>query len=182
MINGLELLRSANRENAQQRQRLTMAVATAIVVAATLLENDDLFAARLGDNFGRNGKAVCVLNFAAVTGQQDITQRYGIASFTLDLFNSDLVSSGDSILLAARAHDCEHGLPSNQNYDAHITSHLLMQMFFQHMGKTAPLPLESRAVNRIWLRSLRKLRSIAAITGYIDSGLVAFDGVPYQES
>src|SRR3546814_10338838 len=45
---------------------------------------------------------------------QDVAQRHGVARFTLDLLDSDLVSGGDAILFAARAHDCEHGLPSNQ--------------------------------------------------------------------
>jgi hypothetical protein len=51
---------------------------------------------------------------AAVTGQQNVTQRHGVTGCAFDLLDGDLVSSGDAILLAARAHDCEHGLPSNQ--------------------------------------------------------------------
>src|SRR3546814_3172236 len=76
--------------------------------------DDDLFTARLGNDLGRNDEAFGALRFAAVTGQQDVAQRHGVAGFAVDLFNGDLVSGGDAILLAARAHDCEHGLPSNQ--------------------------------------------------------------------
>src|SRR3546814_18874081 len=100
--------------DAQQRQRLAVAVAAAIIVPAALLEDDDLFTARLGDDLGRNDEAFGALRFAAVTGQQDVAQRHGVASFAVDLFNGDLVSGGDAILLAARAPDCEPGLPSHK--------------------------------------------------------------------
>ena len=96
------------------KKKKMIIIAAAVVVPTALLEHDDLFAARLGDDFGRNDEAIGALHFAAVTGQQDVAQRHGVASFAVDLFNGDLVSGGDAILLAARAHDCEHGLPSNQ--------------------------------------------------------------------
>ena len=84
---------------------------------AALLEDDDLFAAGLRDDLGRDGEALGVLHLAAVTGQQDVAQRHGVTGFTLDLLDGDLVSGGNAILLSARAHDCEHGLPSNQKLE-----------------------------------------------------------------
>src|SRR3546814_9371853 len=50
------LLRVADGEDAQQRQRLAVTVATAIIVPAALFEDDALFAARLGDDLGRHGQ------------------------------------------------------------------------------------------------------------------------------
>src|SRR3546814_2890741 len=52
------LLGFADRGDAQQRQRLAVTVATAIVVQAALLEDDDLFAAGLRDDLGRDGEAL----------------------------------------------------------------------------------------------------------------------------
>lgn len=85
-----------------------MAVLAAIVVAATLLEDDHLFALGLSDDFGRNRNLAHVRQFTAVTGKKNITERDSFTSFTSQLFNCDLVSGGDPILLAARAHYCEH--------------------------------------------------------------------------
>src|SRR3546814_7654017 len=77
---------------------------------ATLLEDDNLLALRLRNDFGRNGQAFAVLQFRALTGQQTIVQCNRRASFTSQLLNYDLVSCGNTILLAARAHNSEHGL------------------------------------------------------------------------
>src|SRR3546814_9848067 len=88
--------------DAQQRQRLAVTVATAIIVPAALFEDDDLFAARLGDDLGRHGQALGVLCLAAIAGQQNIAQRHGVACFTLDLLDGDLVAGGDAILFADR--------------------------------------------------------------------------------
>src|SRR3546814_10728328 len=74
---GRGLLGIADSEDAQQRQRLAVAVAAAIIVPAALLEDDDLFTARLGNDLGRNDEAFGALLFAAVTGQQDVAQRHG---------------------------------------------------------------------------------------------------------
>jgi hypothetical protein len=49
-------------------------------------------------------------------GEQDVAQRDGVARLAGQLLDDDLVSGGNAILLAARAHDCEHGffqLPSS---------------------------------------------------------------------
>src|SRR3546814_3288162 len=90
------LLRVADGEDAQQRQRLAVTVATAIIVPAALFEDDDLFAARLGDDLGRHGQALGVLCLAAIAGQQNIAQRHGVACFPLDLLDGDLVAGGRS--------------------------------------------------------------------------------------
>jgi type II secretory pathway component GspD/PulD (secretin) len=39
-------------------------------------------------------------------------QRHRVTRFTSELLNDDLVSGGDAVLLAASAHDCEHGYQS----------------------------------------------------------------------
>src|SRR3546814_8435144 len=39
----------------------------------------------------------------------DVIQRHLVAGLSGQLLDDDLVSGGDAILLAARAHDCEHG-------------------------------------------------------------------------
>jgi hypothetical protein len=95
---------------------LAMAALAAVIVAPLFLEDGDLVGLGLGDDLGRNGETVGRLQLAAVAGQQDVAQGNGVAGFSGDLLDDDLVSGGDAILLAARAHDCEHGpvqLPSN---------------------------------------------------------------------
>jgi len=57
----------------------------------------------------RNDDALGILHFAAVTSQQYVTQGDGFTGFTSQLFNRDLVSGGNPVLFAARAHNCEHG-------------------------------------------------------------------------
>src|SRR5690606_29321853 len=100
----------ADRDDAQQRQLLAMAGLAAIVVPAALLEDRDLLALRLSDDLGRHGNLARFLELAAVAGQQDVPERDRIAGVARQLLDRDLVSRGDAILLAARAHYCEHGL------------------------------------------------------------------------
>ena len=45
--------------------------------------------------------------------QQHVAQGDAVAGIAVELLNDDLVSQGDAILLAARAHDCEHWLFSS---------------------------------------------------------------------
>src|SRR3546814_14660170 len=78
-------------------------------VCSSDLEDDDLLALLLRDNLGRNGQPVGGLQLAAVTGKQHVRQRHAFACLAGHLFNYDLVSGGDAILLAACAHHCEHG-------------------------------------------------------------------------
>ena len=85
-----------------------MAVLAAIVVAAALLEDDDLFAARLRDDLGRDDDACGIDDFAAVAGQQDFAQRDLVAGIPCQLLDRDLVSGGNPVLLAACAQHCEH--------------------------------------------------------------------------
>src|SRR3546814_5483140 len=77
-------------------------------VCSSDLEDDDLLALLLRDNLGRNGQPVGGLQLAAVTGKQHVRQRHAFACLAGHLFNYDLVSGGDAILLAACAHHCEH--------------------------------------------------------------------------
>ena len=90
-----------------------MALLAAIVMAATLFENDHLFAALLRDDFGRNGEVFQVGSFVAVASKQYVTQRDLVTRFTRQFFNCDFISGGDAILLAACAHDSEHGFNSS---------------------------------------------------------------------
>src|SRR6185369_1685730 len=108
LLGGLLFL-ATNGEDAQQGHLLAMAVATAIVVPATLLEDDHLLALGLSDDFGRDHDARGVLDLPGVTRQQDIAQRDLVTGLTSQLLDRDLVSGGNPVLLAARAHDCEHG-------------------------------------------------------------------------
>ena len=90
-----------------------MTLLTAIIMAATLFEDDYLFTALLRNDFGRNGQAVHVLRLVTVAGKKDVTKRDLVTRFTRQFFNCDFVSGGDAILLAACAHDCEHGFNSS---------------------------------------------------------------------
>src|SRR5690606_28645323 len=94
LLGGSLLLRLgvAHRDDTQQRQLLAVAGLAAIVVPTALLEDDDLLALRLGDDLGRDGNFGRVLDLAAVTGQQNVTERDRIAGFTRQLFDRDLVS------------------------------------------------------------------------------------------
>jgi len=103
------LCRRADSENLQNRQALAVAIATTIIVTATLLEDDDLVTATLGQDFGRNRKACGRLHFASIACEKNVIQRHRVARFTSEFLNDDLVSGGDAVLLAASAHDCEHG-------------------------------------------------------------------------
>ena len=89
---------------------LTVALLTAVVVPTPLLEHDHLLALGLGNDLGRDGQAVGALEVRAVTGQQDVREGDAVAGIAVQLFDDDLVSRGNTILLAARAHDCEHWL------------------------------------------------------------------------
>src|SRR5688572_3370223 len=103
-------LRIADRDDAQQGHLLAVPGLAAIVVPAALLEDDDLLALRLGDDLGRDGDLAGFRQLVAVAGEQDVAQRDRVAGVTRQLLDRDLVSGGDAILLAARAHYCEHGL------------------------------------------------------------------------
>ena len=82
----------------------------AVVVPAALFEDGDLLALRLGDDLGRDDNLASFRQLVAFTGDQDVAQRNRVTSVTRQLLDCDLVSGGDAILLAARAHYCEHGL------------------------------------------------------------------------
>src|SRR6185503_7494853 len=83
------------------------------IVPAPLLEDSDLVALGLRDDLRRDGEAFGVLQVAAVAGEHDIAQSHLVAGVARQLLDDDLVSRGDAILLAARAHDCEHWLFSS---------------------------------------------------------------------
>src|SRR5205085_8523994 len=99
----------ADAQDLEDRVLLAMALLAAVIVPAALLEDDDLVGLRLGDDLGRDRQAVGGAKLRAFACEQDIAQRNGVAGRSGQLLDDDLVSGGDAILLAARAHDCEHG-------------------------------------------------------------------------
>src|SRR5438552_3052459 len=90
-----------------------MALLAPVIVAAALLEHRHLVGLGLGDDLGRDGEAGGRLEVGSVAGEQNIAQRDAVARTAVELLDDDLVSRGDAILLAARAHDCEHWLFSS---------------------------------------------------------------------
>lgn len=88
---------------------LAMAIFATIIMTALLLENDDLIGLGLRDNFCRDRQAVGGFHLSGIASKQNVSQRNGITSNACQLFNNDLVSGSNAILLATRAHDCEHG-------------------------------------------------------------------------
>src|SRR6478736_3806336 len=103
-------LRIANRDDPQQSHLLAVTGLPAIVVPAALLEDGDLLALRLGDDLGRDDDLGGLRQAVTLAGEQDVAQGDRVAGVTRQLLDRDLVSGGDAILLAARAHYCEHGL------------------------------------------------------------------------
>ena len=91
---------------------LAVTLLAAIVMAAPLLEHRYLLALGLGHDFGSDGQAIGRLQARTLAGEQDVAQRDAVARVAVELLDDDLVSLGNAILLAARAHDCEHWLSS----------------------------------------------------------------------
>src|SRR4030095_11210736 len=83
-----------------------------------LLEDGALVGLRLGDDLGGDDEARGRLEVRAFAGQQDVGEVDAIAGATGQLLDDDLVSRGDAILLAARAHDCEHCFYPNKSVTA----------------------------------------------------------------
>src|SRR3990167_4462023 len=102
-------LLAADCQDLQDRVLLTMAVLAAVIVAALLLEDDDLVGLRLRDDLGRDLEAVGRLQLGSLAGEQDIAQLDLVTGRTGQLLDDDLVSCGNTILLTAGAHHCEHG-------------------------------------------------------------------------
>ena len=92
---------------------LAVALLAAVIVAAALLEHRDLVALGLGDDLGTDGQALDRLQLRPFAGQQHVGDVDPLTGFTGHLLDDDLVSQGNAILLAARAHDCEHWLYSS---------------------------------------------------------------------
>ena len=94
---------------------LAMPALAARILAAALLEGDDLVAALMRDDFAgdggaRNGRRADRRRVAA--DHEHFAERHHFARILLDAVDPDHVFGGDAVLLAARAHDCEHGLTS----------------------------------------------------------------------
>src|SRR3546814_5172767 len=66
---------SADAQDLQDRVLLPMAIAAAVIMPAPLLEDDNLLALPLRNDFGRNGQAFAVLHFRAPPGPQNSVPR-----------------------------------------------------------------------------------------------------------
>src|SRR5690349_12506010 len=111
----LRLLVIADGDDLQDGVLLAVALLAAVVVAAALLEDGNLLALGLGDDLGRDGEAIGLLEVAAVAGEQDVAKRDLVAGAAIELLDDDLVSGVHAILLPTRADDCEHGFSSSEN-------------------------------------------------------------------
>ena len=87
---------------------LPMAVPAAVIMTTALLEDDDLLALLLRDDLGRDSQALDRAQVGTFAGEQNVAQADRRPCVALDLLDDDLVSGGDALLLAARAHYCEH--------------------------------------------------------------------------
>src|SRR5688572_23108044 len=87
-----------------------MTLLAAIIVAAALLEHRHLLALGLGDDLGLDLEAVGRFQARTLAGEQDVAEGDCVTGIAVESLDDDLVSGGNAILLAARAHDCEHGL------------------------------------------------------------------------
>src|SRR4029079_922034 len=93
------------------REFLPMAASAPRVLAAPLLERDDLAAAALLDHFGRDrgprdGRYTYRGSIAA--DHQHLAELHDFAGLALNLVDLEHVVGGDSVLLAAGFDDCEH--------------------------------------------------------------------------
>ena len=86
-----------------------MAKLAAIIVAAALLEDRNLLALCLRNDLCGHGNLGGIGHLAVLARDQNIAQRDLVTGFTSQLLDRDLVSGGNPVLLAARAHYCEHG-------------------------------------------------------------------------
>jgi hypothetical protein len=82
-------------------------------MAPPFLEYGDLLALCLSDDLSRDGQSVGRLEVRPLTGKQNLAECDAVARVAVELLDDDLVSGGDAVLLAARAHDCEHWLFSS---------------------------------------------------------------------
>jgi hypothetical protein len=92
-----------------------MALLAAIVVPTALLEDGNLLALGLGDDFGRDGQAVGRLEISTVTREQHFAERDLVTGVAVELLDDDLVSGVHAVLLPTRADDCEHVYSSSTN-------------------------------------------------------------------
>ena len=98
--------------DAHDRQILTMAVLAAIVLAALLLEDDDLVATRLLEHLGGDERAsdagLAEGRDGAVVKRENVGEIDVVAGVGQQLLDDDDVILGDFILLAAGTDDREH--------------------------------------------------------------------------
>ena len=101
------------------REILLMATLALGILAAALLEREDLRAARLFDDFADDARArderCADLARLAVEQREHFGERHPRARVALERHDGDLVFGGDLVLLAAGLDDCEHRFLRVQN-------------------------------------------------------------------
>ena len=95
--------------DAHDAHLLTVAVLAPIVLAALLLEDDDLLFAGLLDQLARDGGARDRGSADLVADHQDFVEGHGAAFGDRQLLDDDDVARLDPVLLATRLDDCKHG-------------------------------------------------------------------------
>ena len=89
-----------------------MAALAARILAAALLEGDDLGAARLLDQLAsdrRAGDGWCAdFGRRAVDEHQDLLESDDLTGIALELLDRNRIPGSDAVLLAAGLDDCEH--------------------------------------------------------------------------
>ena len=100
--------------DADQRVFVAIAALAARVLAAALLERNDLVAALMRDDFGRNSRTGhrVAEDGGVAADHQDIAELDDRARRAVEAGDLEGLFGGDAVLLAAGFDDCEHGLAS----------------------------------------------------------------------
>src|SRR5262245_27667664 len=109
-------LRGLDIGDAPHRLGLPVAALAAIVVAAVLLEDQNLVGQGLVEHLGHDRSALhqrrADLEVGIFAHHQDFVERHVGAGFDFQLLDQNDVVLGDLVLLAARLDHCEHVVPS----------------------------------------------------------------------
>ena len=95
--------------DAHDRDVLTMAVLAPVILAALLLEHDDLLGTGLLHDRTGHGRTRHERRADLVAHHQDFVESHGAVFVDRQLFDDDDVAGFDPVLLATRLDDCKHG-------------------------------------------------------------------------
>src|SRR5215218_3281593 len=94
---------------------LPVTLLPAVVLAALVLEDDDLLAAAVADHLGRDGGAVehggAHPDVVAVCAEEDLLELHGLARLHIHRLDADGLARLGAVLVAALADDRVHGFP-----------------------------------------------------------------------